>query len=152
MYGEHVGDDNAGNHKQGVQRTIGDADIVKPIRRGQPLKFPVKQAVPVKKHRGQHKEINNSQDAQQLFRRGGIAVGVGKPAVTQGDKGGAHIFHRHRRNRGLHSRGSQLQQIAYILYQRAAHDKNQQLLFLRPIPVEQEDQRRKGQAYGKALQ
>ena len=39
---------------KGIQRAIGDADIMKPVRSGQPLKSPVKKAVPIKKYRGQH--------------------------------------------------------------------------------------------------
>ena len=75
-----------------------------------------------------------------------------KPAVAQGDEGRAHILHRYRRHSGLHRGRGQLQQVADILHQRAAHDKDQQLLLPGPIPVQQQEQRHKDQAYAEALQ
>ena len=149
---KRIGDDDASNHEQHIQRPVGNADIVEAVRSGQPLKLPVKQAVPVEKYRGQNQEIDNPKHAQQLFGRSGVAIGVDKPAVAQRHKGGAHVFHRHRRHSGLHGGSGQLQQVAYILHQRAAHDKNQQLLFPRPVPVEQENQGHKNEACAQTFQ
>ena len=149
--GQDIGNHDAGNQEEGIQGAVGDADIVKAVGSGQPLKFPVKQAVPVEKHRGQNEKVDYLKGPQQLFGRAGVAVGVSKPAVAQGDKGGAHIFHRHRCHGGLHGGGGQLQHIAHVLHQRATHNKNQQLLLPGAVSVQQEDQRRENQAYAKAL-
>ena len=87
---KRIGDDDASNHEQHIQRPVGNADIVEAVRSGQPLKLPVKQAVPVEKYRGQNQEIDNPKHAQQLFGRSGVAIGIDKPAVAQRHKGGAH--------------------------------------------------------------
>ena len=112
----------------------------------------VEEAVPIKKDRRQHEEVDHAKGVQQFFRRRRIAVAVGKPAVTQRDKGGAHVFHRHRRHGGLHGGGGQLQQIAHVLHQRAAHDENKELLLPGSVSADQEEQGRQGQAYPQAFQ
>jgi hypothetical protein len=152
MYGENVGDHGAGDHEQGVQGTVSDADVVEPVGGGQPREVLIEQPVPVEEHRGQDEEVDGAQHAQQLFRRGRVAVGIGEPAVAQGDQGGAHVFHRDRRHGGLHGGGGQLQQITDILHQAAAHDENKKLLLPGAVAVEQEDQRDKGQQDAEALQ
>ncbi len=152
MYGENIGDEDAGDHEQGVQGTVGDADIMEPVRGGQPLKGLIEKAVPVEEHRGQHTKVDEAQDAQQLFRRRRVAIGIGEPAVAQRDKGGAHVLHRDRRHSGLHGGSGQLQEIADILHKTAAHDEDQQLLFPGSVAVEQQDQRNEGQGDAKAFQ
>ena len=61
-YAQPIGNDDAGEHKKRVQRAVGDADIVEPVRGRQPSDLSVEKAVPVKEHRGQHKEIGNGQN------------------------------------------------------------------------------------------
>ncbi len=152
MYGENVGDHDTGQHKKGIQGAVGNIDVVKSVRGGHPLNVLVEEAVPIEENRRQYEEVDRAKGVQQFFRRRRIAVAVGKPAVTQRDKGGAHIFHRHRCHSSLQGGGGQLQQIACVLHQRAAHDENKELLLPGSVSADQEEQGRKGQAYPQAFQ
>jgi hypothetical protein len=125
---------------------------VEPVRGRQPSDLSVEKAVPVKEHRGQHKEIGNGQNPQKYLGRGGAAIEIGEPAIEQRHEGRAHVLHGHRRDGSLHRGSGQLQQIAHILHQSSAHNENQELLFPGPLSVEQENQRDKSQADAKALQ
>ncbi len=104
-----IGNDNATEQKDHIQRPIGNADMIKTVCVRQPLDVLVEKAMPVKKYRRKGEKTDCKENPQKRFRRSNIAVDINKPAITQRQKCGSHIFHSHRRHGSLHGRCSQFQ-------------------------------------------